>query len=284
MKKTKIALFAFVLFILPAVAFAGRNVTLPWTMNFDDNSWLSDLRLTECGGTSTHVTTGCYGGGCMKVTPPTSPCTGGGINGGQTGLGWVTYTGSPTTEIHIRFLIKFGSAYATNVANGGGGLINKFLLQDSPSRAGILGLNGSDTSGRYLAFGVLNAGESYVFRTPPNRGWIEDALFRVSSTQHVNEWIAVEYWINTATARTGLYIWTQDGTFNGAAIENVPAEAGINMTGFYISYFNCFGVANANNYYMMDNFAVSRTYIGPPSGFGGSNEILPPPNFRKTSP
>ena len=124
-----------------------------------------------------------------------------------------------------------------------------------------------------------------MFRTPPNRGWIEDAQFRVSSTEHVNEWIAVEYWINTSTQRTGLYIWTQDGEFNGPAIENVPAMgAGVNQTGFYMSYFNSYGIADANNNYMIDDLAGFNPYIGPPSGFGGNNEILPPPNFRKTSP
>ena len=168
--------------------------------------------------------------------------------------------------------------------NGGGGLINKFLLQDSPSRSGILGFNCSDTRGRYCAFGVSANSGGYTYRTPPNRGWIEDALFRVSSTDHVNEWIAVEYWIDEASAETGLYIWTRDGTYNGVAIQGVtPIATGISQTGFYISYFNCYGVPNVNNFYLMDDLKVSTSYIGPPIGFltnGNSVEVQNPTGLR----
>lgn len=254
----------------PLTSRADLAVTLPWSLTFDDDTWTSNLALTECGGTSTHTTTGCYSGGCMKVTPPTSACTGGGINGGQTGLGWVTYSG--TSEFHVRFLVKFGSTWCANVADGGGGLTNKFLLQDSPSRSGIMGFSATDSPSRYCAFAVYDTDQYYVYRTPPNRGWIEDALFKVSATEHVDEWIALEYWINESTGKTGLYIWTQDGEYNGVAIENVDAYAtGISQTGFYLSYFNCYGTADSNNYYLMDNIVVSTSYIGPPTGFVGGS-------------
>jgi hypothetical protein len=257
-----------------SVANANRQVALPFEENFNNQLWLNDLALRECGGAVTSVTSGCYDGACVKVTPPTSPCTGGGTNGGQTGLGWITYPGN--SRVHVQFLIFFGNRFAANVANGGGGLINKFLLQDAPSRSGILGLNGSDTSGRYLAWGVLNAGESYVFKSPPNRGWIEDATFRISSTQNSQEWICVEYWIDTNARQTGLYVWTRNGLQE--QISGVTAEAGISQQGFYISYFNCYGIAHADNFYLMDNLRISNRYMGPPTGFLNSGSTVQTPN------
>lgn len=258
------------------VSLYALGITLPYTQNFDTNAWVAQLARTECGGTSTHTTTGCFSGGCAKITPPTSPCTGGGINGGATGLGWFDYASTPT--IHIRFLIKFGTRFPSGVRNGGGGLINKFILLDSPSRIGILGLNGSDTDGRYVAFGCLDNNEVYKFASS-GRAWIEDAALKIKDTQRTNEWIAVEYWVNTQTDRTGLYIWTLDRAFNGVYID-VPSVESAPSGGFYMSYYNSYGAADPNNYYLIDNLAVSTSYIGPPEGFGGPQAPAPPTNLR----
>jgi hypothetical protein len=248
----------------------GATVSLPHTQNFNGEEWDAEGYLTadECGGTARRTTANCYSGDCLKVIPPTSACTGGGINGGAVGMGWYSYSGSQT--MHWRFLIKFGSYYATGQTSGGGGLINKFLLSDSPTRASILGLNCTGSgSGRYCAWAVLDSDEAYRFRTPPNRGWIEDAVFKVSSTEHVDEWIAVEYALNTSTGIGQLYLWTQDGTYNGILIDDVPLDTGINMNGFYFSYYNSYGESNANNYFLMDELVISTSYIGPPAGFVG---------------
>jgi hypothetical protein len=260
------------MFFIPFSTKADLSVTLPYTLNFDNNSWVSQGALEECGGTSTHVTSGCYSGGCMKVTPPTSPCTGGGINGGQTGIGWFSY--SSTNSIHIRFLIKVGTTFASNVANGGGGLINKFILLDNPERVGILGFNGSDSDGRYIAFGALDNNEVYWFDNE-HSGWIEYADLKVKDASRSNEWIAVEYWVNSTTDRTGIYIWTLDGTFNGSYVD-IPSGNTSGSQGFYMSYFNSYGVADTNNYYMIDNLQISSSYIGPPDGFGSGGDTTPP--------
>ena len=291
MKTKRIVLLVLVLIFLPITVFAGSvvtnsgaNVSLPHTQNFDGAGWDANNYLTsdECGGTARRTSTGCYSGDCLKVIPPTSPCTGGGINGGAVGMGWYTYAGTRT--LHWRFLIKFGSAYASSQTSGGGGLINKFLLSDSPTRVSILGFNCSDIGGRFCAWAVLDRNEVYHFRTPPHRGWIEDSLFRVSSTSHVNEWIAVEYALNTNTGIGKLYLWTQDGSSNGILIDNVPLDTGINMNGFYFSYYNSYGVSNPNNYFLMDEFVISTSFIGPPEGFvNGGGGLSAPSNFRVIS-
>ena len=262
----KIVLAVLLVLMLITPVRADVTASLPYTLNFDSDSWVANLAMEECGGTSTHVTEGCYAGGCAKIIPPTSLCTGGGINGGATGLGWVNY--SAQTEIHIRFLIKFGSAWAENYT---GSDTNKFILQDGGGRASIMSFNCSGTgAARYCAFGVLNYNEAYVYRTPPNRGWIEDAEFRVggAGNAHEGEWFAVEYALNIGTDKGQIYVWTADGTYNGLIVDNVTIDTAVTqMTGFYISYYNGMGTANANNYYLMDNFAVSSSYIGPPDGF-----------------
>lgn len=259
-------------------AYASRAVTLPWELTFDNNSWIADLARTECGGTSTHVTAGCYSGGCMKVTPPSAACAGGGVNGGATGLGWVTYPN--TNRIHIRFLIKFGPTFPSSVRNAGGNLESKFILLDSPSRIGLLGLIGSDTDGRYLAWAAYGNLNVWTFRNQ-EPVWIEYAPFRIKDGVRTGEWIAVEYWVDTDRDRTGVYIWTQDGQFNGSYIDVSKSSSG-GSTGFWMSYFNSYGVANEGNWYLIDNLAVSTTYIGPPQGFtGGQADIIEPPkNIR----
>jgi hypothetical protein len=230
-------------------AYASRAVTLPWELTFDNNSWIADLARTECGGTSTHVTAGCYSGGCMKVTPPSAACAGGGVNGGATGLGWVTYPN--TNRIHIRFLIKFGPTFPSSVRNAGGNLESKFILLDSPSRIGLLGLIGSDTDGRYLAWAAYGNLNVWTFRNQ-EPVWIEYAPFRI-----------------------------KDGVRTGAYTDVSKSSSG-GSTGFWMSYFNSYGVANEGNWYLIDNLAVSTTYIGPPQGFtGGQADIIEPPkNIR----
>jgi len=139
-----------------------------------------------------------------------------------------------------------------------------------PENPGILGLLESNSDGKYLAFSVLNYDATYKFRTPPNRGWIEDAEFRITANANTQEWIAVEYWINTNDETTGVYIWTQDG--QTYTIEDVQAPAGVLQTGFYMTYFNGYGNADSGNYYLIDNMEVSTEYIGPPAGFLGGTQ------------
>jgi hypothetical protein len=262
-------------------AYADRAITLPWELTFDNNSWVSDLARGECGGTSTHVTEGCYSGGCARIVPPTTPCAGGGINGGGVGLRWITYPA--TTRIHIRFLIKFGPTFASSMRNSGGNLEVKFLVLDSPSRVGLLGLLGSDTDGRYLAWAAYGNLNVWTFRNQ-EPVWIEYAPFRIRDNVRSQEWIAVEYWVDSATDRTGVYVWTQDGAQSGSIVD-VPKSNSVNSTGFWMSYFNSYGVANEGNWYLIDNLAVSTSYIGPPQGFtGGQASIVSPPQNMRVIP
>jgi len=262
-------------------AHASRAVTLPWELNFDNNAWVAELARGECGGTSTHVTAGCYSGGCMKIIPPTTPCAGGGINGGGVGLQWITYPS--TSRIHVRFLVKFGPTFPSSMRNSGGNLEVKFLVLDSPSRVGLLGLLGSDTDGRYLAWCAYGNQNVWTFRNQ-SPVWVEYAPFRIKDGVRTEEWIAVEYWVDSSTDRTGVYVWTRDGKQNGSIVD-VAKSNSVSSTGFWMSYFNSYGVSNEGNWYLIDNLAVSTNYIGPPQGFtGGQEDIIAPPNNIRVIP
>lgn len=284
MRKWFVALLLIIGCYIPDTACAGSVVTnsgqaissFPWSLSFDSTGdWDVDGVLTsdECGGTARRVTTGCYAGaGCLKVIPPTSACAGGGYNGGAVGAGWFSY--SNTSRIHIRFMIWVGPTFYESITNGGGGLINKFVLQDNNNdypRTGILGFNAESPAGSgFVAFGVLAADESYHYNASPTEPgyWQENAAFYINDTTNHSTWICVEYWIDTADGESGLYIWTAAGLQDSFYITNAVSGSAT-QTGFYFSYFNCYGVADADNYYIIDDLSVSNSYIGPPDGFVG---------------
>lgn len=274
----RLTLLIFICILLPfSQSYASRAITLPAEESFNTDAWTSDLVFpdtTDCGGTTTHTTTNCWSGGCAKLTPPTSLCAGGGINGGGAGIGWLTY--SNTGTVNIRMVLRFNQLWAQHYT---GSDTNKFIVLDTTSpcpvsndcRVTILSFNCSGSGGaRYCSFGILDAGESYIYRTAPNRGWIEDALFRVSSTEHYDEHFVIELAVDVVNHIADLYIWTQDGTYNGLQIENIGIAPSVSYSdNWYMSYYN--GMGTAADYFLVDNLSVSSSYIGPPTGFVGGS-------------
>ena len=256
---------------------AARSISLPYELKFDSgDNWTADLRWVECGGTVTHVTAGCWSGGCARITPPTSACTGGGINGGVACLG--KFEGFSATRLNIRFLLKVGPTYYSSARNGGGSMINKFI--DVHSNAGArFGILGFQAGPGYSAFGVLtNPSQAYVYASPPSRGWIEDSPFRVSdSGNHGGEWISVEYEIDGNTDTTSVFITEANGT--QTTITAASANTGY-MNDFYIGgYHNGYFVSDPGTYMLIDELKISNSRIGTPSGFTGSAALSPPQKY-----
>ena len=253
----------------------GDTISLPYSQEFEGATWDNDGFLTsdECGGTARRATTGCYSGDCLKVIPPTTACTGGGTDGGAVGMGWFRYSG--VGRIHFRFMIKIAEQFI-HMYSGGNALVIKFILQDDPTRTGIMGLNASDYGDvggtRYMAWAVTD-NSSYRYKTAPNLGWIEDATFRISDLDNLDEWMCVEYWIDTDTMETGLYIWTVDGLEE--EISGASPVTSSTQTAFYFNYYNSPITANADAYYLMDNLEIATSYIGPPAGFVGGEPEVP---------
>jgi hypothetical protein len=267
------------------------NAATLWEMNFDaSGDWIPEYQVLETGcipaagrAEVTHVTTDCYSGGCMKVVPPKGVCAGNG-NGGIGGVGNLSYTAA--NEVHFRFLIKFGSTF-NSMSSGG---VIKFLLADFPDRDGILGLiectSGTCPESNYMCFGPSAADGNYAFCDPDTcRGWVEDCPenARITAARHPG-WIAVEYYVNNSANEVGIYMWSQNGLLNGYNY-HVHSSVPYNNSGFYISYYNGYGTADANNYYLLDSLKVADSYIGPPAGFvGGADTTAPAVTISTTDP
>jgi hypothetical protein len=276
-----IKLLIVLILIYPGVCFAGWTETTissyPYTQNFDDNSWVSTAALfypTACNASTSHTTTGCYSGGCAFISPPYTACCDG-INGCYSGLG--LYRFPDTTRIHWRFLIKFEEDYFTSVSNAGGGLYIKFIDVGDESvtgeRTGIFYLICTDSPSRYCAFGLYSTGGTVYYTNDANDYEIQYAAMKFSTTDYVNEWIAFEYYIDTAANQQGFYTWTQDGEFNGTHVGPRPAyyAGSVEQDNGYLTYYNAIVSNVADSDYLIDNLVISNSYIGPPDGFVGGS-------------
>ena len=258
-------------------SYSSNAITLPWTECFENgDTWSSVFAASECGGSASHNSSaGWGGGGCVEITPPTSACTGGGINGGNVGFGGAQSSGGApeftgVNEFHLRFLVKIGSTYLSTATNGGGSMINKFVDvgHSGGSRAGILGLQVKYSSAPYwLAFGIQDDTEGYVFAE--GRGWVEDAALKIDSGSggdYIDEYICVEYVLDVTNDTSSLYLWTQDGVHSGHVV-TVTKTNSSTINKFYWSYYNLYCTASANNHIFLDNIKAATSYIGPPTGF-----------------
>lgn len=245
-------------------------VTLPYMQDFTNNLWVNEFKgaaAARNGATVTHITSGCYSGGCAKVTPPTT----GNPDGTYGGIGEVQYSG--VARIHIRFLIKVGPTFPGCMTQTQGGR-GKFILMDYPSRTGMFKFNtSSDGTGKYMAFAVMDDGDVDWYSASSADPSAASLKFR--NGVRTGEWICVEYWHDTNTDRTGLYLWTQDGVYNGVQF-SVATNHSVSGAGFSFSYWNnyCSG-GDSNSYLLFDNLAVSTSFIGPPEGF--SKQLPSPP-------
>lgn len=278
--KTKLvtALVIFTILVLSAIpSLAARNITLPYEMKFDSGS-ITDLVWIKNGGTVTQISSGGWSGGYVKTTPPTSAPGG---DGEYNALGYFYF--SPVARLNIRFLMKVGTTYYSSLI----GRINKFIdVWGTSNRYGIMGFNAT-YDGTFVTPGVWTSDYSaYYFNNNPDYAASREpyGLFRVSNAaNHGGEWICYEYEINSTEGTTTITVTEADGTVTtiGPVTGRMPGTA---MTNFLIGgYYNAHSVNNVNNYLSLDELKISNTRIGPPDGFVGGG-ILPPNNFRKTSP
>lgn len=107
----------------------------------------------------------------------------------------------------------------------------------------------------------------------------------IDFAEHENEWISIEI-ERTSTGVYKLYIWTEDGDFNGlyytidTTFTDSPTTPAI---GAYLE-----GTNTSGKYFIIDEVVYSDEYIGPPAGFGGTPPTAPtaptaPENLRVDS-
>ena len=255
---------------------AGRNITLPFIDNFDINNY-EDLQWLSNGASINYEISGGWSGGAVKITPPTSAPGG---NGEYGGLG--SYDFSATPVVHVRFLVKFGSDYITSVRAGGGNTQNKFVIlnPDGDGTRGILSLLQVDSD--YSIGPCDNSTCKYECGqgSDPNMGdWWPDGNDAFLMSEHLNEWIAMEYKVDLTNGLTSVYIWTLDETLGGL-YKSYTMPIGGNIVALQIlgGYFNGYHVAGSNVFVMFDEMRISNNFIGPPVNFldGDSDAPLSP--------
>lgn len=291
-------LILFLLYSAPAFA-----VSVPWTMNFDSSGdWSSYIYVEQaCSeedrGHTTHVTSGCYSGGCMKIEPPRAKCTGDGTNGGAVGI-WPSLEGLGQV-MHVRFLVKYGPTHRDNTRAGGyspdpfvGTTMNKFVnLYSTGGREGILKtqttLPSEDPRGYFLSMALQAQNEAYIYESPPSRGWIQDSDLTIDLNSANNytasdangyTWLSLEYMINKTTGVTEFWLYSTDGLIQNVRTTRTDWDGG-NFSALHLGgYFNAYVIDTGTDqdYILIDNLQVSSSYIGPPAGFVGGGDITDP--------
>jgi len=252
MKKAVCTSLILLLILWSSGASAGRNISLPFEEKFDTFSYQDFIWITS-GATHSWESNGGWRGGAARFTPPAGDLE------GYSGLG--QFTGLGGTQINVRFLIYYGSAYVENE-----NLQNKVIIinRGAQQRPMIISRIYND----WMTFGACdgttcryeggdfwpNGVERFRVGNPPNREM---------------EWICIEFEANSVTGIINLYVHTQDGVLTGLNVSQQMAVAGDQFSFVDIigGFFHAGGVPNANNYFKIDELAISNSYIGPPPGF-----------------
>jgi hypothetical protein len=258
-KKRLVSLFLVALALAQPVQ-AGRSVSaLPWSESFNADNY-SDLVWVTEGATHTWLPTGGWNGsGGAKFTPPNAQ--------GYSGIGQVLLGGGlRPTQLNVRFLIYHGRTWSQ--VSGGGKLVilNREGNRDRPMLI----------YGEYPENFGANAWDSIapcngtVCRHEGGDYWPNGReTFRIGNgkTGRSHEWICVEI---EADARKGvikLYIDVPDR--KTVTLETSTSTGGtftmMDILGGYLNRGNA--RPDAENYFVIDELAMSTSRIGPPDGF-----------------
>lgn len=271
----KIRFFSLLILLTLTVstAYAGRNITLPFEEKFDSgDTWTNDLVWVQCGAQARHYNSGGLTGGYADFMPPSTACASPSpnANGGMSTFGRLEGFSAP--QLNFRFLMKVGSSYAEDLADGGGGKENKLIdvHGNSGHRFGVLSLNWTNQNGTYLALGTWADGNVVTY-TNSGRGWIEDAEFKIDlngNNQYTDEWICIEYEIRPANNTQTIYVWTSDNAFSGPTVIATKTQSGNMNYADLGGYFNAYvPTIRDSNHLKFDEIKLDTRFIGPPAGF-----------------
>lgn len=287
MKKLCLITLIIIIIFYASPAFSGGQITLPYTQNFNAAGDYSSFVWDEgtCG--TEHLTSGCYSGGCFKITPPLQD------SDNACALGWFTFPVSPTT-LNIRLLIKVGTTFYSSARAGAEGYADKFIIVTSTGsgdRPMVMFLRcGSecDSTGIHY-FSACAADDTNAIQCQcggvggycgyPNG---QDTFYwanGINARDYAGKWVSLEFETVMGVSNK-LYISTQDGVFN----DTLVATEQNSSSGVYDSiqliggYWNQYSVADANNYLIFDNLEIRAggSHIGPPAGFVEGADTTPP--------
>jgi len=248
------------------------NINLPYTNNFTTDQDLSDVYFFDAGGGSivyARETSGGYGdnGSCIKGVLQNHG------SDDQSGLGeihWGT-AGDPENQINIGFMFWAGPDFVD--VHGGGH--HKMVLLWGGNRARM---TSREYYTDYRTFApCISAGGGCTFYQDAAKNPDGSDTYRIND--YAEEWIYIEFEV-IASTHVRVYIYTQDGTFNGEyettegddEIQNssVSAPYAINLL---FGYWEGLSGVTSDAYLKLDDLKISTSFIGPPDGFtdGGAD-------------
>jgi hypothetical protein len=254
-----------------------KITSFPYELKFDANDYGNALFVrTEDGATHEWRRDAGWSGGAAKFTPNTLS------DNSYMGLGQFTFFNYPQERIHIRYLVKFGTAW-----DPGNGNVKMAVVArpepgvDNPDMQArerpMLGLSRLvEGSPPYRTFCAAGGGGFRCHNATNEYPWPSgnDPLKVGPPSVGVDEWISVELEASTVPGEpVKVYIYTQDGRV--AYGEGNPyATYDLHYHGRPFRYIDIIGYNNGvapnsdpNNYYMVDELRVDTHYIGPPDGF-----------------
>ena len=261
--------------ICPVHVLAGRNISFPFEESFDSGDvWRSDLCWVGGGATCSHLTSGCWSGGCAKFTPPTA-------TSGQamSGLGSFDFIDGTHKRVNIRVLMKVGSTYHITSRSSGYNNQNKLIIvgrQDNGDRGMTIFERYYDGEPHYFTFGACRDNDCNYECGGITNCWWPNSKDRFKSTDYLGQWFCLELEADLINKISKVYIWTQDGKLKGEyktfPITDTSAYSYIQIIG---GFYNGYHVADSNTYVMFDELKISNTFIGPPPGFLGGVPLAP---------
>jgi hypothetical protein len=269
---SKLAITAAATLLVAGAAHAEVRVSsLPYTQNFDSNNYASTAVWLTGGGRHEWVSTGGWNNsGAAKFYPPTSDQS-------YTGLGqYILSLGTVPEQLNVRWLEYHGATWREN-ANG-----EKLIILNRNGNGGRPMIILREASSGGGTFETLGACDGTVCRYDAGDFW-PDGTDRLKignrPSARETEWICIEFEANTRTGMIKLYIDTQDGALSGLYIQRPMDDSGPGGTWSHVDiiggYFNGASVADANNFFMIDELQISSSRIGPPAGF--NNVTRPSP-------
>lgn len=248
-----------------AAAEAGISISLPYEQSFTAATSLDGLRWTTQGGTVTHIETGGWRGGAIRITPTT-------LNEGYSGLGNFFGFGDQQ-RINVRYLANFGSSFTARAQFEKTIIVHR---RNDATRPMIIS-SANTSNGVIRRFWNPCLGIVCEAPQPGNRFY---QPFTVSNTgERTNEWVSFEFETDLNSGFVNLYIHTQDGTVSGLYArynmrnqETNPLASLIYEIQGLGFYWGPPGEASqrpqdSNTYVLIDELKIDNRYIGPPIGF-----------------
>ncbi len=257
---------------MTTTASAARTIrSLPFTENFNSNNY-SDLVWITQGATHTWVSNaGFNGSGAARFTGPNAE--------GYAALGQFIF-GMPSIpeQINIRVLVWHGRLW--HELGAGGKLM---ILNREGNRGRPMVIATDFIEGNWESWAPC---DGTVCRFEGGEGWpngterLRLGDRSLGGGRRSNEWISVELEANTRTGMIKLYIDTQDGAMSGLYVQRYMDSSGPGGTWSYIDliggYMNWGNVrSDPENYFMLDELAISTSRIGPPANFRTTTTVRP---------